>query len=50
MLVSELKGVGKKRAEQFAAAGIITTSDLLSFYPVSFENWTDICSMPEIIF
>ncbi|MGP1442294.1 MAG: ATP-dependent DNA helicase RecG [Anaerovoracaceae bacterium] len=42
MLVSELKGVGKKRAEQFAAAGIITTSDLLSFYPVSFENWTDI--------
>lgn len=42
MKVSEFKGVGAKRTEQLSKVGISTVSDLLSFYPIAFENWTDV--------
>ena len=48
MLVKELKGVGKKREQQLAEAGIITTEDLLAFYPVSFEDWTNVKKVYEL--
>lgn len=36
-----LKGIGEKRAESFKKLGISTVYDLLTYYPVGYENWSD---------
>ncbi|MBR3124832.1 MAG: ATP-dependent DNA helicase RecG [Mogibacterium sp.] len=36
--VSSLKGIGSKKKEQLAAAGIETIGDLLSYYPVKYKD------------
>lgn len=37
--VSNLGGIGNKRAELFAKLGINSIGDLLNFYPRSYEDW-----------
>ncbi len=37
--VRELKGVGERRAEQYARLGIHTVGDLCRYYPRTYENW-----------
>ena len=36
--ISSLKGIGTKKKEQLAAAGIETIGDLLSYYPVKYKD------------
>ncbi len=43
--LTELKGIGKKRAELFNNLGIKSVGDLINFYPRTYEDWTN----PEII-
>ena len=38
--VSQLKGVGPKRVEQFERLGISTIYDLLHFYPRTYQDWS----------
>lgn len=38
--VRELKGVGEKRAAQYARLGIATIGDLLRHYPRAYEDWS----------
>ncbi|MBQ8470108.1 MAG: ATP-dependent DNA helicase RecG, partial [Clostridia bacterium] len=39
--VSQLKGVGPKRVEQFERLDIYTIYDLLHFYPRSYQDWSN---------
>lgn len=43
-----VKGVGEKTAEQFAAAGIHTVNDLISFLPRKHEDFSDIVKIADI--
>ena len=36
--VSELKGIGPKKARAFRDAGIVTLSDLMEFFPRRYED------------
>ena len=45
-----LKGVGERRAEQFARLEIATLGDLIEFYPRGYEDWTSIVSIQEAPF
>ena len=45
-----LKGVGERRAEQFARLEIATLGDLIEFYPRGYEDWTSIVSIEEAPF
>ncbi|MBR6702681.1 MAG: ATP-dependent DNA helicase RecG, partial [Clostridia bacterium] len=38
--ITELKGVGEKRARSLSKAGINTVNDLLSFYPRTYLDWS----------
>lgn len=38
--VSQLKGVGPKRVEQFERLDVHTIRDLLSFYPRTYQDWS----------
>lgn len=42
-----LKGIGEKREKFFNKKGITTVGGLLSYYPRSYENWSDIYSIAE---
>ena len=42
MPVSELKGFGEKRAEQFEKLGVRSVGELLNFYPRAYEDWTSV--------
>ena len=42
MPVSELKGFGAKRAEQFEKLGVHSVGELLTFYPRAYEDWTSV--------
>jgi len=46
--VAALTGVGEKRAEAFAKAGIFTMSDLLHYYPRAYQNRGDIRPLETI--
>lgn len=45
-----LKGIGEKRAESFNKLGIFTVRDLLTYYPVNYENWSDIVPISQAPF
>lgn len=45
--VSELKGVGYKRADLFKKMGISTVYDLLTFFPRDYEDWSRIYSIKD---
>lgn len=42
MPIEKLRGVGKKRAEQFHKLGVFSVGELLNFYPRAYEDWSDI--------
>ena len=46
--VAALTGVGEKRAEAFAKAGIFTMSDLLHYYPRAYQNRGDVRPLETI--
>lgn len=45
--ISNLKGVGAKRVEQFKKLGINSVRDLLEFYPRHYEDWSKCYSVSE---
>ncbi len=46
--ITILNGIGHKRAESFRTLGVYTISDLLSFYPRTYEDRTTIKKIAEI--
>ncbi len=39
--ITKLSGIGEKRAALFRKLGIETVGDMISYYPRSYENWSD---------
>lgn len=48
MPAAALTGVGEKRAEALAKAGIFTMSDLLHYYPRAYQNRGDVRTLEQI--
>ena len=46
--LEKIKGVGVKTAEQFAMAGIYTVGDLISFFPRTHEDFTEVVAIADI--
>jgi len=46
--LERIKGVGEKTAEQFAAAGLQTVSDLITFLPRKYEDFSHVTSIADI--
>lgn len=46
--LTAIKGVGEKTAEQFAAAGLVTVHDLITFLPRGYEDYSHIHSIADI--
>ncbi len=46
--ITILNGIGEKRAESFRTLGVYTLSDLLNFYPRTYEDRTSIKKIAEI--
>lgn len=47
--ITQLKGVGKKRAELFAKMGIDSVGALLEFYPRSYEDWSSPVAIKDAV-
>lgn len=47
-LLSSMKGVGPKTAEQFAAAGLYTVRDLIYFFPRAYEDFSKMTTIAAI--
>ncbi len=48
MNIRKLKGVGDKRAEQFAKLGASTVGALLRYYPRTYEDWSESSSISDL--
>ena len=46
--LEKVKGVGAKTAEQFAMAGLYTVGDLISFFPRTHEDFTEVVAIADI--
>ena len=46
--VTDLKGFGEKRAEQFKKLGVCSVGDLITFYPRTYEDWSKITKIKDI--
>jgi ATP-dependent DNA helicase RecG len=46
--IQYLKGIGPKRAQSFLKLGIKTVSDILTFFPVQYQDRTEIISLKDI--
>lgn len=46
--LESVKGVGPKTAEQFAAAGLQTVADLITFIPRGYEDFSEVVSIADI--
>lgn len=46
--LEKIKGVGPKTAEQFAAAGLHTVRDLITFLPRAYEDYSHVTSIADI--
>lgn len=46
--LNQIKGVGPRSAEQFAAAGLFTVGDLINFLPRKHEDFSDITAIADI--
>lgn len=46
--LESVKGVGPKTAEQFAAAGLQTVQDLITFIPRGYEDFSEVVSIANI--
>ena len=45
--ISQIKGIGKKTEYCFQKIGINSVGSLLTFFPVSYENWMDVKKLDE---
>ena len=45
--ISQIKGIGKKTEYCFQKIGINSVGSLLTFFPVSYENWMDVKKIDE---
>lgn len=48
MKIEELSGIGKKRAEQFNKLGVFSVGELLTFYPRTYEDWSEITDIADV--
>ena len=46
--VTNLNGIGEKRAALFARLGIKSVGDLINFYPRTYEDWSNIKHIDEL--
>ncbi len=46
--ISELKGFGEKRAEQFSKLGVNSIGELLNYYPRAYQDWTDVVKIENL--
>lgn len=46
--ITKLSGIGQKRAELFHKLGIDTVGDMISYYPRSYDNWSDTTPICEL--
>lgn len=46
--LEKVKGVGEKTAAQFAAAGLLTVGDLITFLPRAYEDFSHVTSIADI--
>ncbi len=46
--IEELRGVGKAKAECFYRLGIYSVGQLLTYYPRTYENWSDITDISDV--
>ncbi len=49
MKIEELSGIGKKRAELFNKLGVFSVGELLNFYPRTYEDWSDITDIADVV-
>ena len=45
--ISKLDGIGKKNEELFKKLKISSIGSLITFYPLKYEDWTDIKKLKE---
>ncbi|MCD8025586.1 MAG: ATP-dependent DNA helicase RecG [Clostridiales bacterium] len=48
MRISDLSGIGAKRAALFNKLGIYSVGDLLNFYPRSYEDWNSVTKIENL--
>ncbi len=46
--VTKLSGIGEKRASLFKKLGITTVGDMISYYPRSYEDWSDTTPITDL--
>ena len=46
--ITDLSGVGKRRAEQFHKLGVDSVGDLIRFYPRAYENWSEVTPIAAV--
>ena len=46
--VTNLNGIGEKRAALFARLGIKSVGDLINFYPRTYKDWSNIKHIDEL--
>ncbi len=46
--ITKLSGIGEKRAALFRKLGIETVGDMISYYPRSYENWSDTTDIGDV--
>lgn len=46
--LEKIKGVGVKTAEQLSAAGLYTVGDLLTFFPRSYDDYSEVVAIKDV--
>ena len=46
--ITKLSGIGEKRAALFRKLGIETVGDMITFYPRSYDNWSDTTAIADV--
>ena len=49
MPLTDLKGIGEKRAELFSKLGVNSVGELLNFYPRTYEDWTSVEKIENLL-
>ena len=46
--ITKLSGIGEKRAALFHKLSIDSVGDMISFYPRSYDNWSDVTQISDV--
>lgn len=46
--ITEIKGIGEKKAALFKRLGVESVGDLISYYPRDYDNWADVTPISEV--